>query len=303
MDLRLLEVFCCVAECGSSSRAAQRLHLTQPTISGHIKSLEQQLRTRLFVRLGRRIQLTPAGELLQEHGERILEMRRVMVDGLQRLLSRQEGHLRLGASTIPGEYLLPAIAGRFHRRRPGIRVTIEIGDTRGIAQRVEGGEVEIGFVGARLPHRQFRFRKFAEDVLILSTPPTPRWRNVRSIPLAEARNEPMVVREPGSGTRMAFERRLAELSLDLSQFTVVAELGSTTAVKEAVKANVGVAVISDLAVRSELQAGLLGRVRIREIGKLRRDFFTLVHSKRALSPLASAFLEHLREEVLRGERR
>lgn len=293
MDLRLLEIFCCVYEEKSFSKAARRLYLTQPTISGHIKSLEEYFGTPLFDRLGRGIKPTRAGRLLYEHGRRIVELKQVMVAGMNRFLNRLEGQLQLGASTIPGEYLLPPIIGRFRETHPNIQVSLIIRDTKAIIADVEDGRIELGFVGARVPDRNLTFTEFATDQLILVAPMTPRWKKTSVVSLRALKKEPLLIREPGSGTRIMLERKLDELGHNLEDFTIVAQLGSTTAIKEAVKAQIGLSILSHLAVQTELAAGLMKTIRIREIQTLERDFFAVVNAKRARSPLCEAFLEHM----------
>ncbi len=294
LDLRLLEIFCCVYEARSFSRAGERLHLAQPTVSGHIKSLEESFGTPLFDRLGREIQATRAGELLYGYARRIVELKRLTVEGMNRFLERLEGRLTLGASTIPGEYLLPRLIGRFREACPDIQVCLIIRDTREIVEGVKEGWIELGLVGAQIPAPGLAFTEFAADRLILVAPPTPAWESESGrLSLAELKGKPLLVREEGSGTRLRLERRLRELGHDLADFHIVAELGSTTAIKEAVKAGVGASVISSLAVRTDLAAGWLRRLDIREIGTLERSFFTVVGTARAGSPLRQAFEEYL----------
>jgi DNA-binding transcriptional LysR family regulator len=293
MDLRLLEIFCCVYEEKSFSKAAQRLHLTQPTISGHIKSLEEYFGAPLFDRLGREIKPTRAGRLLYEHGRQIVEIKKLTMEGMGRFLNRLEGQLQLGASTIPGEYLLPPIIGRFREAHRHVQVSLMISDTKAIIKDVEDGRIEIGFVGARVPDRSLTFSEFAKDQLILVAPTTPRWKQTSVISLDELKKEPLLIREPGSGTRIMFERKLDELGHHLEEFNVVAELGSTTAVKEAIKAGIGVSILSHLAVQTELAARLMKPIRLREIQTLEREFFAVVNAKRTRSPLCEVFLEHM----------
>ncbi len=296
MDLRLLEIFCCVYEERSFSRAAERLGLSQPTVSGHVKTLEKGLRTPLFDRLGREIVPTAAGRLLFRHGSRVAEIKKAAVHAMDRFLDRLEGDLYLGASTIPGEYLLASPIGQFRADFPGVDVHLRIRDSREIVDAVAAGEVELGFVGARLPGPRLEYRPYASDRLILVAPPTPAW-DLDVLPLAELAERPLLVREEGSGTRLMLERRLGELGTGLDELRVVAELGSTTAVKEAVKRGLGASMLSAVAVEDDLEAGWVRQVYVPEIGTLQRGFFTVVDTGRSLSPLVEAFLELLAAEA------
>lgn len=296
MDLRLLEIFCHVCEERSFSRAAERLRLSQPTVSSHVRTFEQQVGATLLDRLGREVTPTRAGALLYEHGRRIMEAKRAMTEDLDRFLHRLEGQLGIGASTIPGEYLLPPLLGELRSAYPRIEVQLLIRDTAEILEKVRAGEIELGFVGARrgdIP--DLEYRDFAADRLVLVTPADGRWSGVAEIGLEELCREPMVAREPGSGTRTFFERRLEQVGRGAGDLHIVAEMGSTSAVKQAVLAGLGVAVLSHLAVTFEARAGLLQVVELRDIGPLERRFFTVVHARRVRSPLCEAFLAWLEE--------
>ena len=293
VDLRLLEVFCCVYDERSFSKAAKKLGLTQPTISGHIKSLESSLGTTLFDRLGRHIGVTSAGELLYRHGLQVVHLKRTTEEAMTRFLNRLEGDLHLGASSIPGEYLLPPAIGRFRNLYPQVRVSLEIHDTQEIIRRVKRGRVELGFVGARASHPVLEFQRFAEDELTLVTPQCLPWSAVGDeVQLAELKRLPLLVRERGSGSRMVLEARLYELGADLESFNIVAELGSTTAIVEAIRSRLGASILSNLSVHHEVESGQMRRLRILGTGPLVRSFYTVRNTQRIASPLAEVFLEH-----------
>lgn len=301
MDLRLVEIFCAVFEERSFSKAAKRLGLSQPTISGHIKALEGTLDTRVFDRLGREIQPTRAGELLYEYGRQITELKESAEQAMARFLNRLEGRLLLGASTIPGEYLLPEHIGAFSSLFPKIEVEVEIHDTRSIVDAVKEGRYDIGFVGARLPDEGLLFEPFASDELILAAPATPAWRSSEgAMPFETLRRKPLLVRERGSGTRMMLERVLERHNMRLGELKVVAALGSTTAIKEGIKARLGGSFLSSIAVEEEIGQGTFREVRVRGLERIKREFFTVIHSRRAASPLRAAFLEFLASRLRGG---
>src|SRR5437667_7843082 len=170
MDLRLIEIFCCVYESMSFSRAAEHLHITQPTVSAHIKALEDYYGTSFFDRLGREIQPTRAAHILYEQSHSLASVRRNIENAMGRFLKKQEGRLELGASTIPGEYLLPRIISQFHQKYPRIEVAIAIADTDQILERTVSGEIELGFVGAEPHEPDLEAVAFASDHLVLTTP-------------------------------------------------------------------------------------------------------------------------------------
>ncbi len=288
LDLNLVEVFCSVYEEGSFSKAARKLRLSQPTISGHIKNLEDHIGGRLFDRLPRRIVPTSLGDLLYRRGRAILNEKEAALREIDKFLNRMEGVLSICASTIPGEYLLPALVAEFHSRFPAVNMEVRISDSEAACDQVLAGDVEIGFVGARLETIGLDFYRFASDELALVTPNDARWKDVESLTLDQLVSVPLLTREAGSGTRLAFEKRVAR---PLEEFNLVGSLGSTGAIKEAIKAGLGVSVVSLIAVRSELANGTLKTVNIAGIAPIRRDFFAVINKKLTLSPAAEAFLE------------
>jgi DNA-binding transcriptional LysR family regulator len=288
MDLRQLEIFARVAALGSFSRAAEALGLSQPTVSEHIRGLESELGLRLLDRLGRGAVATRAGELLLEYALRMLALQREARQALAGFQGRMAGALPVGASTIPGEYLLPRLVGRFREKYPEITVSLLIADSATVIDWVASGRVEVGVAGARPPHRPVEYRELSLDEEVLVVPAGHRWQGRAEVSLAELAGEPMVVRERGSGTRAALEAALAEAGLELGRLRVVGEMGSTQAIKQAVKAGLGVSVVSAVAVEEEARSGSLWPLRIEGL-RVTRAFHVVTHQERTRSPLAEAF--------------
>lgn len=297
LDLRLLEVFCHVYEERSFSRAADKLRLRQPTVSSHIASLERLVGSPLFLRTGRTIRPTRLAEILHEHGRQILELKRTAAAEVDRFLGRVEGELTVGGSTIPGEYILPPLIAAFRAEHPAVAITLRIADTRAILGQLEEGAVEAGFVGARVPSPDLQFRKFACDELVLVAPNTAPWRARRRIDLERLREEPLVLREPGSGTRAVFEQHLRAAGCAFGDLRVIAEVGSTNAAKEAVKAGIGLTVLSSRAIELELRAGALVSVAVRGLPRLGRDFYAVTTRRSRVSFACEAFLGYVLEHA------
>ena len=294
MDLRLFEVFCRVYRERSFSRAARELSLTQPTVSAHIKELEGVLGTPLFNRLGREIQPTEAGRFLYEHAKPLLSLRQGLVEKMAVFLKRVEGVLTVGASSVPGEYLLPALMTAFHTEHPGVRARLRITDTAETIDDLRHGEIELGVVGGVQPDDDLRFEPLASDTLLLVVPATDEWKGRTQMTLRELRDLPLLVRETGSGNRTDLERALKRRKMSLADFDVAAELGSMGAIKQAVKEGHGVSFVSELAIRHERRTGDLQVVRVRELGLIRRTYHSVSSRRRMLSPVTQAFLEYLR---------
>lgn len=296
MDFRQIEIFVKVAELGSFSKAGEALHLTQPTVSERVRSLEEELGVKLLDRQQRGASPTKAGELLLAYARRILQLQREARQALDEFQGRMSGELVVGASSIPGEYVLPSLIGRFKTKFPDISISLLIGDTQGVLDWVLEGKVEVGVVGAQIGHRAIEYRELMPDELVLVVPAEHPWHARKTVTLEEVRQEPLIVRERGSGSRHALERALGEVGLDLGAFRVVGEMGSTQAIKQAVKAGVGVSMISMRAVADECRAKLLWCVKVRDL-RFARAFYLVVHRGRTRSPLAEAFRTFLLAEA------
>jgi DNA-binding transcriptional LysR family regulator len=292
LDLSLIEIFCIVYEEGSFSRAASKLQLSQPTVSGHIKNLEDSVGARLFDRLPRQAVPTQPGKILYRRGRAILDQKYAAVQELNKFLNRVEGSLTISASTIPGEYLLPQIIASFRMKYPGVNVELQISDSEDVCQRALSGKAEIGFVGAKFELTGLGFRHFASDTLALIVPDNEEWSNIKSLTLEELSQKPFLTRESGSGTRTTFEKVIGPA---LDNFNVVASFGSTNAIKEALKAGLGVSVLSLIAVSSEIARGEFKTVEIKDVRPLHREFFMVVNTNLTASPIADAFVECVHE--------
>ena len=294
IDFRHLETFCRVASLRSFSKAAEDLFLTQPTVSGHILSLEQSLSLRLFDRASREVRLTKAGEVFLKYASKILSFRQDLLNALSEFSQGIRGELSLGASTIPGEYILPRLVGDFKKEHPHFIFSIKIADTKEIVRDVLQDDVEFGMIGAKLDHPSLHFEKYEEDeIIVVASSDHPLARKKR-VDVEELLKEPWIIREEGSGTQMAVEKALRKKGKSLKQFNVVMEMGSTSSVKEGVKAKLGLAFISRQAIEEELNQGLLSRIGVEGIDTISRQIYIVFHKERTLSPIGMEFLRFLR---------
>lgn len=292
MDIRRLEIFAKVAELGSFSRAAEALFLTQPTISEHVRALEDELGLALLDRLGRGATTTPAGQILLSYALRMLTLAREARQAIDQFQGTMSGELIVGGSTIPGEYVLPALVGTFKSKYPDICISLLIGSSRQVSEWVDDGRVEVGVVGAPPASKSLEARPLMDDDIVIAVPAGHPWARQASVTVADLRGEPLLLRERGSGSRDAVERALAARGLTFADFRIVGEMGSTQAIKQAVRAGVGVSLISRRAVADECRAGLLTCVAITDLD-IRRAFHLVTSRERTRSPLAQAFLEFI----------
>lgn len=295
MDIKQLEIFAKIVELKSFSRAAEAIFLTQPTVSGHIQSLEEELGQRLLDRLGREVVPTKAGKVLYGYARKMVSLRDEAGQALDQLMGRMKGEIVIGGSTIPGEYLLPFIIGRFREKYSEIIVILKIGDTADILNRVLTGECEVGIVGSRVKDNRLEYREYINDELVIIASSSHQLAREKKITALELSSIPFVMRERGSGSRMTIEKRLSDMGVDTSRINIVAEMGSTEAVKQAVKAGIGVSIVSSIAVTEDLRHNSLKVIPFK--GKrFLRSFYISTHKGRTMSPIGSALLDFLRNE-------
>lgn len=294
MDIRRLEVFCRVLELRSFTRAAEAVLLTQPTVSENIRLLEEAVGERLLDRLGREVLPTPAGRILYGYARRIIQLRDEAMQAMQQYRGELTGTLALGASTIPGAYILPSLIESFRLHHPAIQLQLRIADTAAVVEDLLHDRLELGLIGARLKEQRFDCDEMFADELVLTLYPGHPWEGRSSVHPQELENEPFILREQGSGTRLVMSQALREQGVDVARLLVVAEMGSSEAVRQGIKSRLGISILSSLAVAEDVQRGDLLTVALEGV-RIRRPFFLLRRKGRQLSPLALAFYEHLRQ--------
>lgn len=304
MDFHQLKVFVEVARQKSFSRAAENVFLAQPTVSAHIKALENEVGALLFDRSQRELQLTDAGTMLLRYAKELLNIKEEALFALEEERRTISGHLEIASSSVPGAYILPELMKSFLEIHPGVTFAVMLRDTRRVYESVRGYHYDLGFVGEPVQPDGLGQIKLLQDELILiaapgaSLPGEEALSPAGVLDLGKGKNAenflklPFVMREPGSATRVVFEKALEKYyGPRKSALRVIAYLESQEAIKEAVKSGMGVTVISRHAVQDELAAGLLKGCRLMGL-HLKRSFYLIYHHNRVLSPLSRAFLDH-----------
>ena len=291
MDIHQLRVFASVFKNKSFSKASEELYLTQPTVSDHVKSLEEELNCKLFDRLGRTIIPTKEAEALYSHAIELIEKANNIKDLIGQFKKEISGELIIGASTIPGTYLIPSIMAKFRKIYPSISFQILISDSRGIVEKISRHELLIGIVGAKLANSQITYTPFLEDELIVVS--SPALTKNKQLTLKELMKLPMVLREEGSGTRRETEKILEDKGVSLEDIKIAGIFGSTDAIKQAVKAGLGVSILSRLSVKDELKYGIFKEIKLSDI-QMKRKFYIVTHKKRTLPVAYNLFLEYLK---------
>lgn len=294
-DLHHLKVFIKVFEYRSFSGAADALFLSQPTISEHIKTLESHFGTKLFNRTGRIAIPTQAGDILRQHALTIMANMKDAQNVMESFSDISRGQLLLGASNIPGQYLLPAVIGSFKNNFPEIKITLKISDSRAIVDSVISGELEIGFVGAKFNHKNLHYKKVAQDKLVVIVYPDHPWAVKGKInDPSKLVKEPFIIREYGSGTRRSVVDILNNMEIDIKKMNIIAEMGSNEAIRQGIKAEIGISILSEIAVADDIEWGKLVPV-IMPDAVLEREFFLVTHTRRNLSPVSKKFLASVKK--------
>lgn len=299
LNFRQLTTFVTVAELGSFTKAAKKLYMTQPAISWQIKSLETELGLTLLERGDRQVTLTEAGRIFYTDAKRLTNLYEKLMYTIEEYKGLGKGTLKIGASTIPGEYLLPYYIGQFKGLFPEINITLSISDTRDIVDKLLMDSIHLGVIGAKPSEDKLIFRPLIEDELILIAGARHPWAEAGAIPFEDLVQAKFVFREEGSGTRMVIEEELAAKGVDVERLEIEMELGSTRAVITAVAADLGVSFVSRLAVTDALSLGHVREIQVQGLD-LKRHIYLALHAQRTLSPLANAFLEFIAEAVVQG---
>jgi DNA-binding transcriptional LysR family regulator len=289
MELKYVEIFCTVVELKSFSKAAQALHLTQPTISVHIKALEDEFSTKLLDRLGRTILPTQDGEIFYRYAKEIVSLKENARRAMQQVTRTVSGKLVIGASTIPGEYILPQVLARFKKAYPDVMPTLRIADSKDIYESALRGEVDLAVIGKDVKDKNIVTRKYLGDEIILAAPAAYKASVLQK---DEFRTVPLLVREKGSGSRSSLEEHLSRIGLTLDNLNIIAEIGSSQALIQAVKAGMGLAFTSRLSIRDEIERGTLRAVKMKGI-LVQRNFYIITHRLRFNSLICRSFIEFL----------
>lgn len=291
MNLRHLETFLKIVELKSFTKAGEELHLTQPTVSKQMVDLEAAFDVRFIDRTKRGLALTRAGEILLRYAKDFLALRDETLNAIAAFKGLRRGNIRMGASNIPGVYVLPPILKAFRERYEGIQLQLAISDTGEVSDRVEEGDLDIGFVGAKDETRKLVYQAFLDDLIVFVAPPD----YADSVGIEEIKRYPLLVREAGSGTRKCFDVALRKKGITPADMQIVAELGDTQAIKEAVKQGMGVAYLSLRAITEELKNRTLKVLNIDGIPGVKRSFYTVLKKGRSQSPQVQALLKTIQE--------
>lgn len=301
INLHQLQIFQAVAEHRSYSRAAEVLYLSQPAVSLQVRALERSVGLPLFEKAGRGLRLTEAGRELLSYSERIFALLDETQLVLEELSGARRGTVKVGASTTAGIYIVPAALGAFHKLNPGVKLTLDVVNRFTVQERLLNDEIDLAVMGLIEDAHDLDVVRFVPNELVVIAAPEHPLAHSRAIPLDALSEETLLLREAGSGTRTDIERMFAAVEIPLH---VGMELRSNGAIKQAVAAGLGIAVMPQSAIELELAVGRL--ITLDVIGfPVLRHWSIARRSGRHLSATAMAlwnFLLTYRDEIVEGIR-
>ena len=291
-QLRILKA---IAAEGSFKRAADSLYVSQPAVSLQVQNLERSLAVPLFDRGGRRAQLTEAGHLLLEYGDRILSLCQETCRAIEDLQNLQGGTLIIGASQTTGTYLLPRMIGQFRQRYPEVAVQLHVHSTRRTAWAVANGQIDLAIIGGELPpelQESLEVAPYAEDELALIMPVFHPLATNDVIARSDLYKLKFITLDSQSTIRKVIDQVLTRGGIETRRLRVEMELNSIEAIKNAVQSGLGVAFASTSSIEKELQMGVIHRARIESV-EVKRTLSVIFNPNRYRSKAAEAFTNEI----------
>ena len=289
MNLDYLRTYLEVVRVGSFSEVAKKLSLSQPAVSFQIHKLEQDLGVRLIDRGQKKLALTDAGRRLLRFAEAVEKERARLGRDLDQMREEVTGTIVIAASTIPGEVLLPPILGEFKLLHPAAGARVDISDSLTVISGVQSGAYDLGFCGSVPEGKDLEYFKVAEDEIVLIVFPEHPFARRKKVSFIELEGEPLVLREETSGTQRSLKSLLSQAGLYVDRLSTNLVLGTSQAVVSAVESRVGIAFVSNLAIKKSLALGLVKEVAVKGL-ELKRDFYCVYRKERVVSRLLGEFL-------------
>ena len=295
MDFKQLEAFVYVVKLKSFSKAAQRIYLTQSTISAHINSLEKELDTKLIERGTKYVYPTKPGSILYQYAVKMLNLREDAVCSVKNYNKELKGTLTICASTVPSQNILPKVIAAFREEYPHVTFNILRQDSELVVESISKGMADIGFCGTDTHNPDCVFESFIQDHLVIITPNTERFRQMRTTGIKAdfLKTEPIILREEGSGTRKETEHFLAKAGIDIGELKIAAQFNDPDSIKHAVSQGRGISIISKAAVEDYENFGLLLSFDLSGIS-MDRHLYIVSHKNNPLSFIGEVFLNFVK---------
>lgn len=293
MNERRLRIFYEVGKELNMTKVAEKLYVSQPSVSQTINDLERDLQVKLFDRIGKRLYLTEEGKVFLNYVRRILNIYDEAVNVIKEMNKVQRGKLKIGASTTIGIYILPDIIGAFSKKYPNIDISIIVENTKNIVKLLEENRLDIAFVEGPVHSEEIEVEKFCDDELVFITSKDHPWTKKKVIQKSDVSKEKLIIREKGSGTRDVLIRTLDRNSID---YNIFMELGHTEAIKKVVEAGLGISCISKRCIKDEVSYGKLAVSRIEDL-KVTRDLYYIHHKDKFINNIADTFVKFAKNSI------
>jgi DNA-binding transcriptional LysR family regulator len=292
LDAHQLNVFLIAAETQNFTQAAQRLHMSQPSVSQHIQSLERHFNTKLFVRAGRNLMLTDSALALVPLARDMVNQSTLIEETMASLEGAVYGHLMVGCSTTPGKYVLPGLLADFHRRFPRVKVTCQVSPQTDAVERLIEGQVHFALTSfSQDSYKDAEFRKFMSDPVILIAPADHPWSVTGEVTPDQLFETDFIMREPESGTYNAVMDALAKIDIDINQLKTLLTLGNSEAIALSVQEGLGVAFVSQIVVNI-LNPGQVIPIKVRGLD-INREIQIGRHTRRQSTTAQNSFWEFI----------
>ncbi|MGM9570694.1 MAG: selenium metabolism-associated LysR family transcriptional regulator [bacterium] len=292
MEFRQLEVFVTVAETKSFSKAADYLYLTQSTVSSHIKNLEKEIKKKLFIRSTKSLKLTREGASFLWYARRIIETRDAALENIN---SSTKHILHLGASTIPSGYLLPKLLAGFRKKYPHICFDIKQSDSTDIQEKIIDGTIELGLVGKKSEAAQCAFIPFCTDELVIAAPANEYYLTMqkKEAPIQQLLNEPIIMREQGSGTQKTIDLFLESIGRQAKNLHVITRTNDLEAIKQMILNNMGIAIVSKYSVENLARDKQIILYPLQT--EIKRQFYLTYLKAKNIKPVLQKFIDYTQE--------
>ncbi len=291
MDFKQLECFVKVIDKKSFSKASELLYMTQPAVTSNIQKLELFLDCKLINRNGKAISMTKEGEILYLYAIELIKLREKALHDVKFNKKNLIDNLKITASTIPSQYILPKIVSNFKKEFKDLKIDLSVGSSRDVIEDVLAGKINIGFVGSEYKNKSLEYIDFFDDELVMIISKDIQFYN-KEISLKEIGKFDIFVRKEGSGTRSILENALNNIGKTLSFFKSVNEVQSCQFIKSIVELGGGIGFVSKLDIKNEIKLGLLNSYKVKEL-KLNRKFKMVYAKDRHFSPAEIAFKDFI----------
>ena len=295
MNFRQLEAFVNVVKTRSFSKAAEAIFISQPTVSVHMASLEEELGVPLIIRAPKGIIPTEAGKIFYNYAMQIIKLRDKSVEEIKKFSDRICGSLEIASSTVPAQYIIPKVLSDLYKSYPDVTVTLRQYDTSAVVEKIENMEIEVGICGSKSDKNNCNFIPFMSDELVLITPNSEEYRNITPDKVIDLLKEkPFIAREKGSGTRIEAESCLSNAGYAIKEGNISVQMESSESIVQAVKNGLGISILSKYCVEDYVKFGSILCYKIPNCD-MTRTFYIVTRKNRPLSNQAELFIKNMLE--------